>query len=175
MKLTIRQVREIIKEELNTLLEIGDSAPYEFKEGKWDSKNFTYYFTTDEKKGALEYKVKFNIDIFAEPEAWEIDFNLTDKKQYSLTGQRDSRIMPTIVGIIRDFAKNPNHETKELHKGKEKIYFTFFGIKKQNEKDTPSGVDTIRTRYYKRLLRNAGIEVTEDEDNNITFVINRNM
>ena len=166
MKLTIKQLKKIIKEELGTLLEIGDSTPYNFKDGVWEKGDFVYYFTTDEEKGALQYKVKFNLDTIAEPEAWEIDFNLMDKKQYDLTNQTDYRIMPTIVEIIKDFAKNT-----EEHDKKEKIYFTFYGTRKEGGKDLG---DSKRTKYYKWFLKRAGVEVIEDEGNNVTFAINRN-
>jgi hypothetical protein len=166
MKLTTKQLKQIIKEEINILLEIGDSTPYNFKDGVWEKGDFVYYFTTDKEKGTLQYKVKFNLDTIAEPEAWEIDFNLIDKKQYDLTNQTDYKIMPTIVKIIKDFANNV-----EEHGEKEKIYFTFYGIKKDGDQDLG---DSKRTRYYKWFLKRAGAEVTEDEDNNVTFAFDRN-
>jgi hypothetical protein len=172
MKLTTKQLKQIIKEEINILLEIGDSVSYDFSDGMWSGSDFVYHFTTDREKGLLKYEVKFNVDPFAEIKTWEVDFNIAEDKKYNLTGQNDYRIMPTIVRIIQDFANNPKHGTEKLHSGDEKINFTFYGIKKQNEKGEG---DSKRTKQYKWFLRKYGIDAVDEGHNNIIFTINRNI
>ena len=169
MRITLKEIKKIIFEELlESMFASSRSKPYELSGHTWEKGDVLYYFTTDQDKGGLKYKVKFEEDnSWDEYRVWEISFNLADRKQYDTTMKFDSRVLPTVFEAIKKFVRIGN----EIASTEDEVYITFFGTPGKKDK---GDTETKRTRLYKRFLPK-GTKVVEDDDNNVTFAIDRDI
>jgi len=202
VKLTSKQLRTIIKEELQkTLLsELFNDSSQTYKWNTSKKGKETYYvFTADPKGGTtsvpkLNYSVIFSESEFDKETSYDVAFGIIQENDPSnietmeLTGKHDFKALATIIAAIGDFLKhakiNPARKVKlPAPEGEPVIKLG----RKDKYKITPPNIiltfeptDPKRTRLYLKLIsrkldlpRSAVEQVKSDYDGEENFYILR--